>query len=98
AIACGGWVIDTPGMRTLHVSDAASGLETLFAEITELSPLCRFRDCTHEHEPGCAVHEAVAKGVIDPERLARWRKLDLENRAKTPEMKWSRGRAGRRGV
>jgi ribosome biogenesis GTPase len=58
AIAGGGWVIDTPGMRTLHVSDAASGLETLFAEITELSPLCRFRDCTHEHEPGCAVQEA----------------------------------------
>lgn len=92
AISCGGWVIDTPGMRTLHVSDAASGLETLFAEITELSPLCRFRDCTHEHEPSCAVQEAVAKGVIDPERLARWRKLDLENRAKT------RGRARNRNA
>jgi len=92
AIAGGGWVIDTPGMRTLHVSDAASGLETLFAEITELTHLCRFRDCTHEHEPGCAVQEAVASGAVDPARLARWRKLDAENRAKTPEVRGPKGR------
>lgn len=97
AIAGGGWVIDTPGMRTLHVGDATSGLETLFAEITELSPLCRFSDCTHDHERGCAVQEAVANGVIDPERLARWRKLDQENRANTPDVRGPRGRgAGRR--
>lgn len=92
AIAGGGWVIDTPGMRTLHVSDAAGGLETLFAEITELAPQCRFRDCTHEHEPGCAVRAAVTAGAIDPERLARWRKLDLENRAKTPVVSGPRGK------
>ena len=70
AIAGGGWVIDTPGMRTLHVSDAAFGIETLFAEITELAPLCRFRDCTHVHEPGCAVQGAVRRrarpGASDP--------------------------------
>ncbi|WP_291823147.1 ribosome small subunit-dependent GTPase A [Bosea sp. (in: a-proteobacteria)] len=94
AIEGGGWVIDTPGMRTLHVSDAASGLETLFAEITELTHLCRFRDCTHEHEPGCAVQAAVASGAVDPARLARWRKLDAENKAKTPEA--ARGPKGRR--
>ncbi|HEV7258740.1 MAG TPA: ribosome small subunit-dependent GTPase A [Bosea sp. (in: a-proteobacteria)] len=92
AIAGGGWVIDTPGMRTLHVSDAASGLETLFAEITERAHLCRFRDCSHEHEPGCAVQDAVKQGIIDPERLARWRKLDLENKAKTPEARGPRGK------
>lgn len=92
AIADGGWVIDTPGMRTLHVSDAAGGLETLFAEITELAPECRFRDCTHEHEPGCAVQAGVASGAVDPERLARWRKLDAENRAKTPVVSGPRGR------
>ncbi|KPF72439.1 GTPase RsgA [Bosea sp. AAP35] len=92
AIAGGGWVIDTPGMRTLHVSDAASGLDTLFAEISELTHLCRFRDCTHEHEPGCAVQEAVKQGRIDPDRLARWRKLDAENTAKTPDPKGARGR------
>ncbi|WP_418292010.1 ribosome small subunit-dependent GTPase A [Methylobacterium durans] len=84
AIAGGGWVIDTPGMRTLHVSDAAQGIETLFAEITELAPLCRFRDCTHAHEPGCAVQAAVSGGTLDPERLTRWRKLLNENRGNTP--------------
>ncbi|MBX9933740.1 MAG: ribosome small subunit-dependent GTPase A [Methylobacterium sp.] len=84
AIAGGGWVIDTPGMRTLHVSDAAEGIETLFAEVTELAPSCRFRDCTHAHEPGCAVQAAVAEGSLDPERLTRWRKLLKENRDNTP--------------
>ncbi|WP_348645181.1 ribosome small subunit-dependent GTPase A [Methylobacterium sp. BTF04] len=91
AIAGGGWVIDTPGMRNLHVSDAAEGIETLFAEITELSPLCRFRDCTHAHEPGCAVQGAVADGTLDPERLARWRKLFVENRENTPVATGPRG-------
>lgn len=66
AMAGGGWVIDTPGMRTLHIGDAAEGIETLFAEITELAPSCRFRDCTHAHEPGCAVQAAVANGTLPP--------------------------------
>jgi ribosome biogenesis GTPase len=91
AIAGGGWVIDTPGMRTLLVSDASEGIETLFAEITELAPLCRFRDCTHEHEPGCAVRAAVAEGSLDPERLSRWRKLLTENRVNTPVVTGPRG-------
>jgi len=91
AIAGGGWVIDTPGMRTLHVSDASEGIDTLFAEITELAPLCRFRDCTHAHEPGCAVQAAVAEGRLDSERLSRWRKLLDENRVNTPVATGPRG-------
>jgi ribosome biogenesis GTPase len=91
SIAGGGWVVDTPGMRTLSVSDADDGLNTLFAEITELAPLCRFRDCTHAHEPGCAVQAAVARGALDPGRLIRWRKLRDENRENT------RGAAGQAG-
>lgn len=87
----GGWVIDTPGMRTLHVSDVAAGLETLFAEITELAPGCRFRDCTHAHEPGCAVQAAVKAGMLDPARLERWRKLVEENRDNTPVQTGPRG-------
>lgn len=83
-IQAGGWVIDTPGIRTLHVSEMAEGLDTVFAEITELAPHCRFRDCTHAHEPGCAVQAAVKAGTLDPERLARWRKLSDENSANQP--------------
>ncbi len=87
----GGWVIDTPGIRTLQVGDAAFGLETLFAEITELAPLCKFRDCTHSHEPGCAVQAAVAAGSLDPLRLERWRKLHDEGTANTARLKGRRG-------
>ena len=83
-IAGGGWVIDTPGIRTLYVSDVTDGIDTLFAEITELAPLCRFRDCTHQHEPGCAVQAAIASGTLDAARLERWRGLLAENREKTP--------------
>lgn len=87
AITGGGWVIDTPGMRTLHVSDVTTGLDTLFAEITELAPLCKFRNCTHMHEPGCAVLAAVKAGTLDGDQLDRWRKLTEENQSKTPAAK-----------
>jgi len=91
ALPSGGWVIDTPGMRSLHVSDLAYGIDTLFAEITELAPSCRFRDCTHAHEPGCAVQAAVKAGTLDPARLDRWRKLADENRDNTPVLVGARG-------
>jgi ribosome biogenesis GTPase / thiamine phosphate phosphatase len=83
-IAGRGLVIDTPGMRTLHVSDVAAGLDQLFAEIVELAPNCRFRDCTHDHEPGCAVQAALASGAIEAARFERWRKLSDENRGNRP--------------
>lgn len=91
AIAGGGWVIDTPGMRTLHVSDATAGLNTLFAEIVDLASQCRFRDCTHDHEPGCTVQSAVADGTLDPTRVDRWRKLTQENLINTPVQSGPRG-------
>ncbi len=91
AISGGGWVIDTPGIRTLHVSDISAGLDLLFAEIAELAPRCRFRDCTHSHEPGCAIQAAVAAGTLDPARVERWRKLLEENRANTPVTAGPRG-------
>lgn len=87
----GGWVIDTPGMRSLHVSSAAAGLDVLFAEIVELAPQCRFRDCTHTHEPGCAVRAAIEAGTVDPVRFARWQKLSEENQAHTPVQSGPRG-------
>nr|WP_255434974.1 ribosome small subunit-dependent GTPase A [Paracoccus sp. MC1862] len=91
AIAGGGWVIDTPGIRTLHVSDISAGLDLLFAEIAELAPLCRFGNCTHSHEPGCAVQAAVAAGTLDRVRVDRWRKLQEENRSNTPVQSGPRG-------
>jgi ribosome biogenesis GTPase / thiamine phosphate phosphatase len=90
-ISGGGWVIDTPGIRTLHISDISVGLDVLFAEIAELAPDCRFRDCTHAHEPGCAVQEAVAAGTLEQARLDRWRKLLEENRSNTPVVTGPRG-------
>ncbi|MGQ3294103.1 MAG: ribosome small subunit-dependent GTPase A, partial [Shinella sp.] len=91
AISGGGWVIDTPGIRTLYVSDVTDGIDTLFAEITDLAPLCRFRDCTHAHEPGCAVQAAVASGDLAVDRLERWRSLLAENRNRTPVVSGPRG-------
>jgi len=87
----GGWVIDTPGMRSLQISDVSEGLDMLFAEIVELAPECRFRDCTHDHEPGCAVQTAIAAGTLDPARLDRWRKLRTENQTSTPVLSGPRG-------
>ncbi|AXC51203.1 ribosome small subunit-dependent GTPase A [Paracoccus suum] len=91
AINTGGWVIDTPGMRTLHVSNIAEGLEVVFAEIAELAPNCHFADCTHDHEPGCAVQAAITAGTLQPTRLDRWRKLIEENRTNTPVRTGPRG-------
>lgn len=91
AIAGGGWVIDTPGIRTLYVSDVTDGIDTLFAEITDLAPNCRFRDCTHAHEPGCAVQAAVASGELAADRLERWRSLLAENRDRTPVLSGPKG-------
>ena len=80
AMASGGWVIDTPGVRSLHLNNVGAGIDTLFAEITELTPKCKFRNCSHDHEPGCAVLSAVPAGTLDPDRLERWRKLQAESR------------------
>ena len=72
----GGAVIDTPGMRELGIerADFSRG----FADIDALADHCRFADCAHESEPGCAVRVAVERGELSPERLASWRKLRKE--------------------
>ncbi|MBP7241789.1 ribosome small subunit-dependent GTPase A [Amaricoccus sp.] len=74
----GGWLIDTPGMRALRLADAAEGVAATFDDIGELARRCRFADCAHDGEPGCAVGTAIAEGALDPGRLARWRKLARE--------------------
>ena len=74
----GAWLLDTPGMRELQLTDVRTGLEDVFAEISVLAGSCRFTDCEHESEPGCEVLKAIRSGTIEPARLARWRKLARE--------------------
>lgn len=71
-------VLDTPGMRELQLTDAAAGIDEVFADIHALSARCRFNDCQHRTEPGCAVLDAIERGDIDEARLNRWRKLKAE--------------------
>jgi ribosome biogenesis GTPase / thiamine phosphate phosphatase len=73
----GGLLIDTPGMRELQLI-GSSGLSAVFEDIAGLARNCRFRDCSHNSEPGCAVRAAVEAGQIPAERLAHYRKLDAE--------------------
>lgn len=74
----GAWLMDTPGLRELQVWGDATHLSDTFADIADLAIACRFRDCTHQHEPGCAVQAAVAEGSLAPRRLANYQKLQKE--------------------
>jgi ribosome biogenesis GTPase len=75
----GGVLIDTPGLRGVGLFDAESGVGQVFAEIEELAERCRFQDCAHESEPGCAVRSAVDAGDLPVRRLESYRKLLREN-------------------
>lgn len=74
----GGILIDNPGMREVGIADTASGLETTFDMIVRLSSNCRFKDCTHTHEKGCSVLEAVEKGEIDKASYENYLKMERE--------------------
>jgi len=74
----GALLLDTPGLRELRVLALDEGLERAFPHIDELAQACRFRDCRHEGEPGCAVLEAIENGGLDPRRLDSFRKLQAE--------------------
>ena len=74
----GGAVIDTPGIRGVGLLDTAEGLAKAFADVTRLAAECRFRDCGHHSEPGCAVAAALDDGSLDPARYRAWRKLQAE--------------------
>ncbi len=75
----GGVLIDTPGLRGVGLWDAGTGVGQVFAEIEELADGCRFHDCAHESEPGCAVLAAVDSGDLPERRLESYRKLLREN-------------------
>jgi ribosome biogenesis GTPase len=76
----GGIVIDTPGMRTLSIWDDEGGLKRTFDDVEQLAVLCRFRDCRHEGEPGCAVGQALKDGTLDVGRYRNYLKLQKELR------------------
>jgi ribosome biogenesis GTPase len=71
----GGLLIDTPGLRAFGLTGSEEGINSAFPEIDLASRSCRFRDCTHDGEPGCAVQAAVESGTLPPERLASYHKL-----------------------
>ena len=76
-------VLDTPGMREIQLTDVSVGLEETFADLHALKQNCRFNDCAHKTEPGCAVQAAVASGEVDVPRLQRWLKLVAEDAENT---------------
>jgi ribosome small subunit-dependent GTPase A len=76
----GGLLVDTPGMRELGLYEDREGIAAAYADVTELAEQCRFRDCAHRTEPGCAVAAAIDEGRLDPARLVGFRKLEAEAR------------------
>jgi ribosome small subunit-dependent GTPase A len=74
----GGLLIDTPGMRELGLYDDLEGVDVAYADVALLAAGCRFRDCAHRTEPGCAVAAAIDDGRLDPGRFTAWRKLQAE--------------------
>jgi ribosome biogenesis GTPase len=84
----GGLILDTPGIREVGLIDADAGVSVVFDDIEQLARDCRFSDCGHAHEPGCAVRAALQSGGLDPARWAHFQKLGLELAA-------AEGKAGR---
>ena len=93
----GGVLIDTPGMRELQLADD-EGLATVFADIEELAERCRFSDCAHRSEPGCAVRQAVAAGDLARERPEHYLKLEAEAEAYEVRRDEQRRRAADRAL
>jgi ribosome biogenesis GTPase len=78
ALPSGAWVIDTPGMRELKLGAVESAVSEVFDDIETLARNCRFRDCQHRDDAGCAIHAAVAAGLLDARRLTSYQKLQRE--------------------
>jgi ribosome biogenesis GTPase len=71
-------LLDTPGLRSLALSDVSAGMTATFGDIEALAAGCRFADCAHRAEPGCAVQSAISVGMLEPRRLDSYRKLERE--------------------
>ncbi len=107
ALPSGALLVDTPGLRELALWDGANGIAATYDEVSALAPACRFRDCRHEAEPGCAVREAADAGGLDSGRLAAWEKLRREEEAletrrtlgpaRAERLRWKRIMGGAKG-
>jgi ribosome biogenesis GTPase len=91
----GGLLVDTPGLRELALHDDSDGVDTAYADVVGLAAGCRFRDCAHRTEPGCAVAAALDDGRLAPSRFTAWRKLQAEAHRQVLRVD-ARARAGER--
>jgi ribosome biogenesis GTPase / thiamine phosphate phosphatase len=87
ALPGGGWLLDTPGLRAVSLWLSGEGIERAFADVFELMEQCRFRDCKHDQEPGCAVRAAIEEGRLDPDRFASLERLVAEEAALEEEQR-----------
>lgn len=93
-----GWLIDTPGVRAVSLWSSGTGIERAFADVFELMDHCRFRDCKHDDEPGCAVNAAVESGTLDVRRLDSMKRLVAEEAALEHEQRERLRAQDKRGV
>jgi ribosome biogenesis GTPase len=96
ALPGGGWLVDTPGVRALSLWLSGDGIERAFADVFDLMDHCRFRDCKHDREPGCAVRAAIEEGRLDPDRFASLERLVAEEAAIEAEQRAKEKAADRR--
>lgn len=96
-LPAGGWLIDTPGVRAVSLWLSGHGIERAFRDVFDLMDHCRFRDCKHDREPGCAVRAAIDAGELDPARLASLERLVAEEAALEAEQARQAKLADRRG-
>lgn len=93
ALPDGGLVLDSPGMRELKLTDVSEGLAAVFADIDDIAERCKFKDCQHNTEPGCAVTAAIESGELDSRRLDNYKKLQREDAHNTSSIAERHARA-----
>ena len=98
ALPDGGWLLDTPGLRAVTLWTSGHGIERAFRDVFDLADHCRFRDCRHIDEPGCAVNAAIDEGRLRPERLESMRRLVAEEAALEDEQREREKQFDRRGA
>ena len=94
----GGWLLDTPGLRAVTLWTSGRGIERAFRDVFDIADGCRFRDCKHLDEPGCAVNEAISAGRLDRVRLDAMRRLVAEEAALEDEQTEREKGFDRRGM